>query len=131
MHASWLSLEMVAIAVSRCRRSSSPRVYGNAGWIGGVLAEPGPDRLLDVGHGLATIFVSLPFVAREVVPVLARSASSPSRSADARLGRRADLPAHTVLVIRWAPRDGDTLCRALLQAFDVTGACVRRPRPSR
>lgn len=46
-------------------------VYGSAGWFGAPLAERGIMIIFSVpGIILATIFVSLPFVVREVVPVL-------------------------------------------------------------
>jgi len=46
-------------------------VYGNKGWIGGWLADNGIRVIFSTpGMVLATIFVSLPFVVREVVPVL-------------------------------------------------------------
>jgi sulfate/thiosulfate transport system permease protein len=46
-------------------------VYGNRGWIGTWLAENGVRVIFSTpGMVLATIFVSLPFVVREVVPVL-------------------------------------------------------------
>jgi sulfate transport system permease protein len=46
-------------------------VYGNKGWLGGWLADNGVRVIFSTpGMVLATIFVSLPFVVREVVPVL-------------------------------------------------------------
>jgi sulfate transport system permease protein len=46
-------------------------VYGNSGWIGTWLAEHGIRVIFSTpGMVLATVFVSLPFVVREVVPVL-------------------------------------------------------------
>jgi sulfate transport system permease protein len=46
-------------------------VYGKFGWFGGWLADHGIQVIFSIpGMVLATIFVSLPFVAREVVPVL-------------------------------------------------------------
>jgi sulfate/thiosulfate transport system permease protein len=46
-------------------------VYGNTGWFGGWLTEQGIQVIFSIpGMILATIFVSLPFVVREVVPVL-------------------------------------------------------------
>jgi sulfate transport system permease protein len=46
-------------------------VYGNKGWIGSALADNGIRIIFSTpGMGLATIFVSLPFVVRAVVPVL-------------------------------------------------------------
>ena len=46
-------------------------VYGNKGWIGTWFADNGIRIIFSTpGMVLATIFVSLPFVVREVVPVL-------------------------------------------------------------
>lgn len=46
-------------------------VYGRTGWFGGWLADQGIRVIFALpGMVLATIFVSLPFVVREVVPVL-------------------------------------------------------------
>lgn len=46
-------------------------VYGNDGWFGGWLTDQGIEIIFSTpGIVLATIFVSLPFVVREVMPVL-------------------------------------------------------------
>ena len=46
-------------------------LYGTGGWLGPTLAEAGIEVLFSVpGMVLASIFVSLPFVVRETVPVL-------------------------------------------------------------
>jgi sulfate/thiosulfate transport system permease protein len=46
-------------------------VYGQDGWLGGALADAGIRVIFSTpGIVLATIFVSLPFVVREVLPVL-------------------------------------------------------------
>jgi sulfate transport system permease protein len=46
-------------------------LYGREGWFGGTLLDNGFQILFSLpGMVLATIFVSLPFVVREVVPVL-------------------------------------------------------------
>jgi sulfate transport system permease protein len=46
-------------------------VYGKNGWLGGVLADLGFNVIFAMpGMVLATLFVSLPFVVREVIPVL-------------------------------------------------------------
>jgi sulfate transport system permease protein len=46
-------------------------VYGNDGWLGGWFSEQGIRIIFALpGMVLATIFVSLPFVVREVIPVL-------------------------------------------------------------
>jgi sulfate transport system permease protein len=128
-------------------------VYGNRGWIGGAFAEHGVRIIFSTpGMVLATIFVSLPFVVREVVPVL-REIGTEQEEAAATLGasglqtfRRVTLPA-----IRWGVAYGVilTTARALgefgavavvsgkiegqtetmtlfveqrFQAFDITGA---------
>src|SRR6266536_2705308 len=83
-------------------------LYGRGGWLGGhaiVFALP--------GMVLATIFVSLPFVVREVVPVL-RELGTEQEQAAATLGasafqtfRRVTLPA-----IRWGVAYGVVLTTA-------------------
>jgi sulfate transport system permease protein len=46
-------------------------LYGTGGWLGPTLAEAGIEVLFsEPGMVLASIFVSLPFVVRETVPVL-------------------------------------------------------------
>jgi sulfate transport system permease protein len=46
-------------------------VYGRGGWLGGWLVEQGIQIIFSIpGMIIATVFVSLPFVVREVVPVL-------------------------------------------------------------
>ena len=128
-------------------------VYGNKGWLGGWLADNGVRVIFSTpGMVLATIFVSLPFVVREVVPVL-REIGVEQEDAARTLGAspaqtfwRVTLPA-----IRWGVAYGVilTTARALgevgavavvsgkiegqtetmtlfveqrFQAFDVTGA---------
>src|SRR5712691_4178440 len=83
-------------------------LYGRGGWLGGhaiVFALP--------GMAIATIFVSLPFVVREVVPVL-REVGTEQEQAAATLGasalqtfRRVTWPA-----IRWATAYGVVLTTA-------------------
>lgn len=78
-------------------------VWGRNGWFGGALDDAGIQVIFAVpGMVLATIFVSLPFVVREVVPVL-REVGSDQEEAAATLGAgpwttfwRITLPA-----IRW------------------------------
>jgi sulfate transport system permease protein len=78
-------------------------VFGRNGWFGGWLVDNGIQIIFSVpGIVLATIFVSLPFVAREVAPVL-REIGDEQEQAAATLGangwqtfRRVTLPA-----IRW------------------------------
>jgi sulfate/thiosulfate transport system permease protein len=150
MHAFWLSIELVAIAVplntvfgigialilergkSRGRWllglvidlpfAISPivvglalvLVYGQAGWFGDSLANDGIQVIFSVpGMVLATAFVSLPFVARETVPVL-RELGTDAEQAAATLGAngwqtfwRVTLPA-----IRWGVVYGVVLTTA-------------------
>jgi sulfate transport system permease protein len=128
-------------------------VYGVNGWLGDALTNAGIQVIFSVpGIVLATIFVSLPFVVREVTPVL-REIGNEQEQAAATLGagswatfRRITLPA-----IRWGVAYGVilTTARALgefgavavvsgkiegqtetltlfveqrFQAFDITGA---------
>ena len=77
--------------------------YGQSGWFGADLANAGIDVIFSMpGMVLATMFVSLPFVAREVMPVL-REIGTEQEEAAATLGAsniqtfwRVTLPA-----IRW------------------------------
>src|SRR3954463_13174040 len=89
-------------------------LYGRSGWFGGWLNEHGM-RILFAYPGmlLATAFVSLPFVVREVVPVL-REIGTEQEQAASTLGasafttfRRITLPA-----IRWAVAYGVVLTTA-------------------
>jgi sulfate/thiosulfate transport system permease protein len=89
-------------------------VYGEAGWFGNALAEDGFKVIFSVpGMVLATAFVSLPFVARETVPVL-REIGTDAEQAAATLGAngwqtfwRVTLPA-----IRWGVVYGVVLTTA-------------------
>src|SRR4051795_9971853 len=88
-------------------------LYGSGGWLGG-LAGHGIKVLFALpGMTLATIFVSLPFVVREVVPVLREIGTDQEQAAET-LGaapfttfRRITLPA-----IRWAVGYGVVLTTA-------------------
>jgi sulfate/thiosulfate transport system permease protein len=88
-------------------------LYGTGGWLAG-LAGHGIKILFSVpGMTLATIFVSLPFVVREVVPVLREIGTDQEQAAET-LGaspfttfRRITLPA-----IRWAVGYGVVLTTA-------------------
>jgi sulfate transport system permease protein len=88
-------------------------LYGTGGWLGG-LSEHGIKILFALpGMTLATIFVSLPFVVREVVPVLREIGTDQEQAAET-LGaapfttfRRITLPA-----IRWAVGYGVVLTTA-------------------
>ena len=89
-------------------------VYGNKGWIGTWFAEHGVRIIFSTpGMVLATIFVSLPFVVREVVPVL-REIGTEQEQAASTLGaspfqtfRKVTMPA-----IRWAVAYGVVLTTA-------------------
>ncbi len=150
VHAFWLSIELVAIAVplntvfgiglalllerGRFRGKAllglvidlpfaiSPvvvglslvLVYGRTGWFGDWLAAHGIQVIFSVpGMVLATAFVSLPFVARETIPVL-RELGTSAEQAAATLGasswqtfRRITLPG-----IRWGVVYGVVLTTA-------------------
>ena len=88
-------------------------LYGRGGWLGG-LADHGIKVLFSIpGMILATMFVSLPFVVREVVPVLREIGTEQEQAAET-LGaspfqtfRRITLPA-----IRWAVAYGVVLTTA-------------------
>lgn len=79
-------------------------LYGRGGWLGGWLAAHGIQVLFNwPGMVLATAFVCLPFVAREVVPVLEELGTEQEQAASV-LGAR---PLQTLLritlpAIRWA-----------------------------
>jgi sulfate/thiosulfate transport system permease protein len=89
-------------------------VYGRNGWWGGWLIDNGFQVIFALpGMALATIFVSLPFVVREVVPVL-REIGDEQEEASATLGAsswqtfwRVTLPA-----IRWGVAYGVVLTTA-------------------
>ena len=88
-------------------------LYGRGGWLGG-LAEHGLKILFAIpGMVLATMFVSLPFVVREVVPVLREIGTEQEQAAETlgahpfQVFRRITLPA-----IRWAVAYGVVLTTA-------------------
>jgi sulfate transport system permease protein len=89
-------------------------VYGQDGWFGGWLAEHGIQVIFSTpGMILATIFVSLPFVVREVEPVL-REIGTEQEQASSTLGAnwfqtffRVTLPS-----IRWGLTYGIVLATA-------------------
>ncbi len=57
-------------------------VYGKDGWLGGVLGQLGFTVIFAMpGMVLATLFVSLPFVVREVIPVLREIGSDQEQAA--------------------------------------------------
>ena len=78
-------------------------LYGREGWFGETLAEAGIQVLFSFpGIVLATIFVTLPFVVREVAPVL-REVGEEQEQAAATLGatRRQTFRLITLPAIRW------------------------------
>jgi sulfate transport system permease protein len=88
-------------------------LYGRGGWLGG-LADHGIKILFAVpGMVLATMFVSLPFVVREVVPVLREIGTEQEQAAETlgarpfQVFRKITLPA-----IRWAVAYGVVLTTA-------------------
>jgi len=89
-------------------------VYGQAGWLGSWLAERGIQVIFSLpGMVLATVFVSLPYVVREVAPVL-REVGTDQEEAAWTLGAsplrsflRVTLPA-----IRWGVAYGVVLTTA-------------------
>jgi sulfate transport system permease protein len=89
-------------------------LYGNEGWFGPALAEWGIEVLFSTpGMILASVFVSLPFVVREVVPVLQEIGTEQEQAAST-LGAnswqtfwRVTLPA-----IRWGVAYGIVLTTA-------------------
>jgi sulfate/thiosulfate transport system permease protein len=89
-------------------------LYGRAGWFGPWLSDHGV-RVLFAYPGilLATTFVSLPFVVREVVPVL-REIGTEQEEAAATLGARAltTFRRITLPAIRWAVAYGVVLTTA-------------------
>ena len=89
-------------------------LYGRIGWFGDELAEAGVRIIFSLpGIVLATIFVSMPFVVREVVPVLQEigeeqeQAASTLGASAAQTFRRITLPA-----IRWGVAYGVILSTA-------------------
>jgi sulfate transport system permease protein len=89
-------------------------LYGRQGWFGPWLSDHGV-RVLFAYPGilLATLFVSLPFVVREVVPVL-REIGTEQEEAAATLGARAltTFRRITLPAIRWAVAYGVVLTTA-------------------
>jgi sulfate transport system permease protein len=89
-------------------------VYGHGGWLGSWLTERGIQVIFAVpGMVLATIFVSLPFVAREVAPVL-REIGDEQEQAAATLGANArqTFLRVTLPAIRWGIAYGVVLSTA-------------------
>jgi sulfate/thiosulfate transport system permease protein len=89
-------------------------VYGRTGWLGGWLTDNGIRVIFALpGMVLATIFVSLPFVVREVVPVL-REIGTEQEEAAATLGAGswATFWRITMPAIRWGVVYGVVLTTA-------------------
>ena len=89
-------------------------VYGQAGWLGGWLAERGVPVIFSLpGMVIATIFVSLPYVVREVVPVL-REVGTEQEEAAWTLGASAlrSFLSVTLPSIRWGVAYGVVLTTA-------------------
>ena len=95
-------------------------VYGRNGWFGGWLADHGIQIIFAVpGMVLATIFVCLPFVVREVEPVL-REIGDEQEQAAATLGasrwqtfarsrcRRSATASPTASCSRWRARSASS-----------------------
>jgi sulfate transport system permease protein len=89
-------------------------LYGNDGWFGGFLSDHGFRVLFAMpGIVMATLFISLPFVVREVVPVL-REIGTDQEEAAATLGASAltTFRKITFPAIRWAVAYGVVLTTA-------------------
>jgi sulfate/thiosulfate transport system permease protein len=89
-------------------------VYGNSGWLGSWLVDNGIQVIFAVpGMVLATIFVSLPFVVREVAPVL-REIGDEQEQAAATLGAnpRQTFLRITLPALRWGIAYGVVLSTA-------------------
>ncbi len=89
-------------------------VYGQDGWFGGTLAEAGIQIIFSTpGMVLATIFVSLPFVVREVQPVLVEIGNEQEEAAST-LGASAwqTFWKVTLPAIRWGVTYGVVLATA-------------------
>ena len=89
-------------------------VYGRDGWLGGWLTDNGIQVIFSTpGIVLATIFVTLPFVVREVVPVL-REVGSEQEEASWTLGasRTQTFWRITLPAIRWGVAYGVVLTTA-------------------
>jgi sulfate transport system permease protein len=89
-------------------------VYGRAGWLGSWLAEHGIQVIFSLpGMVIATVFVSLPYVVREVVPVL-REVGTEQEEAAWTLGAGAlrSFLLVTLPAIRWGVAYGVVLTTA-------------------
>src|SRR6266508_1770255 len=101
-------------------------VYGQAGWLGSWLAERGIQVIFSLpGMVLATVFVSLPYVVREVAPVL-REVGTDQEEAAWTLGA-GSLKAFLMVTlpsIRWGVAYGVTLTTARALGEFGAGAIV-------
>jgi sulfate transport system permease protein len=89
-------------------------LYGRTGWLGPTLGDAGIQVIFSLpGMVLATIFVCLPFVVREVVPVL-REIGDEQEQAAATLGasRRQTFLRITLPALRWGIAYGVVLSTA-------------------
>ena len=89
-------------------------LYGRTGWLGPALSDAGIQVIFSLpGMVLATIFVCLPFVVREVVPVL-REIGDEQEQAAATLGasRRQTFLRITLPALRWGIAYGVVLSTA-------------------
>src|SRR6478735_4064754 len=128
LHALKLTLLMVAIAVPlntifgigcalllvRHRSRGSFLIYGTTGWFEPGLAEAGIKVLFSIpGMVVASIFVSLPFVVRETVPVLQEIGTEQEQAAQT-LGANAwqTFWRITLPAIRWGVAYGVVLTTA-------------------
>ena len=110
-------------------------LYGTNGWLGPALAEAGIEILFSVpGMVLASIFVSVPFVVRETVPVLQEIGTEQEQAAST-LGANAwqTFWRITLPAIRWGVAYGVVLTTArVLGEFGavsiVSGSRLRRNR---
>ena len=121
----------------RRRPRADPRLRMD-GWLGSWLTENGIQIIFSTpGIVLATIFVTLPFVVREVIPVLREVGTDQDEVMDARRVALPDLPASVTLpAIRQGVAYGVVLttARALGETApsrSSPGASPARPRRSR
>src|SRR6266481_6708831 len=105
-------------------------LYGRQGWFGPWLSGHGLQVLFAYpGILLATLFVSLPFVVREVVPVL-REIGTEQEEAAATLGARAFTTFWriTLPAIRWAGAYAASVLLAALAIVTLVLMTMFRPR---
>ena len=112
-------------------------LYGTHGWLGPGIAEAGIEILFSVpGMVLASIFVSLPFVVRETVPVLQEIGTEQEQAAST-LGANAwqTFWRITLPAIRWGVAYGVVLTTARVLgefgAVSVVSGSTSRAKPKR